>query len=215
MSYPDMSVDGDPRGAVDPGAQQVAGVYARALLGAGKNGGDAGALVSEFEELVSEVLQKFPEFDALLSSPRLDADEKARILDRTLGGQASALALNVLKVLARHGRLPQLRAIVAQARHLYELEQGRRRVDVTTAVPLGDDQVERLRATLAQRLGLEPQLVRHTDPDMIGGLVVRVGDTVLDGSVATRLSRLRGQMIERSVHEIQRRRDRVSHPAGN
>jgi F-type H+-transporting ATPase subunit delta len=64
-------------------------------------------------------------------------------------------------------------------------------------------------------LGGEPEIVRMTDPNLIGGIVLRVGDTVYDGSVATRLSKVRGQMINRSIHEIQRRRDRFSHTAGN
>ena len=53
------------------------------------------------------------------------------------------------------------------------------------------------------------------DPELIGGVVVRVGDTVYDGSVATNLKQLRQQMINRSVHEIQSRRDRFRYPGGN
>jgi len=61
----------------------------------------------------------------------------------------------------------------------------------------------------------EPVLVRVVDPDLIGGIVFRVGDTVYDGSVASRLEQLRQQMIHRSVNEIQRRRDRFSSTARN
>ncbi|HEV3344867.1 MAG TPA: F0F1 ATP synthase subunit delta, partial [Pirellulales bacterium] len=64
-------------------------------------------------------------------------------------------------------------------------------------------------------LGGEPVLAAKVNPDLIGGLVFRVGDTVYDGSVATRLARVRSQMIDRSIHEIQRRRDRISPAAGN
>ena len=55
----------------------------------------------------------------------------------------------------------------------------------------------------------------EVDPDLIGGIVLRVGDTVYDGSVATQLEQLREQMIDRSVHEIQSRRDRFRHSDGN
>jgi F-type H+-transporting ATPase subunit delta len=80
---------------------------------------------------------------------------------------------------------------------------------------LGEDLAARIKQQLRDMLGGEPTLVRVVDPDLIGGVVLRVGDTVFDGSVAMRLARVRGQMINRSVHEIQRRRDRFSHPAGN
>jgi F-type H+-transporting ATPase subunit delta len=64
-------------------------------------------------------------------------------------------------------------------------------------------------------LSREPVLVPRVDPHVIGGVVLRVGDTVYDNSVATQLQRLSGQIISRSVHEIQSRRDRFSYPAGN
>ena len=55
----------------------------------------------------------------------------------------------------------------------------------------------------------------HVRPELIGGLVMRVGDTVYDGSISTRLNKLRQQMIDRSVHEIQSRRDRFRSPEGD
>jgi F-type H+-transporting ATPase subunit delta len=64
-------------------------------------------------------------------------------------------------------------------------------------------------------LGGEPVLTHEVDPNVIGGLVVRVGDVVFDGSLASNLARLREQLVNRSVHEIQRRRDRFSTAAGN
>ncbi len=72
-------------------------------------------------------------------------------------------------------------------------------------------------ASLQRRhaLGAEPLLTRVVDPELIGGAVLRVGDTVHDGSIANQLEKLRQQMIDRSVHEIQSRRDRFRDPAGN
>ena len=63
--------------------------------------------------------------------------------------------------------------------------------------------------------GGEPVLVPKIKPELIGGIVLRMGDAVYDGSVAARLADIRGRIINRSVHEIQSRRDRFSNPAGN
>jgi F-type H+-transporting ATPase subunit delta len=72
-----------------------------------------------------------------------------------------------------------------------------------------------LAASLHKLLGGQPELEPSVDPQLIGGIVLRVGDTVYDGSVARQLAQVREQMINRSVHEIQSRRDRFRHPGGN
>ncbi len=61
----------------------------------------------------------------------------------------------------------------------------------------------------------EPVLDERVDPGVIGGIVVRIGDTVYDGSIANQLENLRQQIIDRSAHEIQSRRDRFRSPAGD
>ena len=92
---------------------------------------------------------------------------------------------------------------------------GRRRVEVRTAAPLDDGLASRIRDHLRGMLSFEPELVSTIDPDLIGGLVVRIGDTVYDGSVSSQLEQIREKMIHRSVHEIQSQRDRFSHTDGN
>ena len=69
--------------------------------------------------------------------------------------------------------------------------------------------------SLRRILGGEPQVHPTVDPSLIGGVVLRVGDTVYDGSVARQLDQVREQMINRSGHEIQSRRDRFRHSGGN
>ena len=75
--------------------------------------------------------------------------------------------------------------------------------------------VEHIAESLRAKLGGEPIFQQETDPSLIGGAVLRIGDTVYDGSIANQLQNLRQQMIERSAHEIQSRRDRFRNPAGN
>lgn len=195
---------------VDVGATHVGGVYAKALLGAAQRT-DMAAVLDELDSLVSDVLEPFPKFEAVLSSELIPFDEKLEMLDRTLAGRASPLMLTFLKVLAKHGRLGALREIRRAAHKLSDELRGQVRVEVTTAVPLDNSQAHRITEQLRGMLGAEPQLRRVTDPKLIGGVVLRVGDTIFDGSIATHLDRVREQMINRSVHEIQSRRDSFSH----
>jgi len=199
----------------DVRVEHIADVYAQALLGAAENVGRAEGVLEEFETLIAELLQPFPQLDAILTSTLIHHDEKTGILDRVLAGRFSPLLVNFLKVVSRHGRFDCLRAIHRQARLLYDRLRGRVHVRLTTATPLSEAAADRIVEGLRAVLGGEPVLRRVTDPELIGGAVLRVGDTVYDGSIANQLQLIRQQMINRSAHEIQSRRDRFRDPAGN
>ncbi len=204
-----------PETAVEISLRPVATTYAQAFLGAWQRAGQVAGLLAELNEFVTVVLPRVPGFEAMLTSGVVPLENKLRVLDRALAGQASPLVLDALKVLARHGRLDCLRQICKVARELWDKSEGRVRVQVTTAVPLDAAGRKRLVDSLRGWLRAEPMLGEHVDSDLIGGLVLRVGDQVVDGSVATQLEHLRTQMLNRSIHEIQSGRDRFSHPAGN
>lgn len=199
----------------DVGVEHIANVYGQAFLGAAENAGRSEALLEEFRSLVTDVLERFPVLEEILASALVSPEEKAGILDRVFGGRLSPLLISFLKVVSRHGRLDCLRAIHRQTRLLYDRLRGRVHVQLTTATPLSDALAGRIAAGLRNVLGGEPILRRVTDPTLIGGAVVRVGDTVYDSSVANQLQLIRQQMIDRSAHEIQSRRDRFRDPAGN
>jgi len=198
----------------DPSVQSVAKVYAIAYL---ESAGDSGveAATSELASFVDQVLSRQTEFDQLLRGTALGPDEKLRLIDRVVSGRATELFTNFLKVLANHGRLDLLPAI----RHVAELEgerrAGKRRVGVCSAVELSADTLASIRTSLASSLGCDPILETRIDPSLIGGVVIRVGDTVYDGSLKTQVKQLRVRLRERCLNEIQRGRDRFSHPEGN
>ncbi len=199
----------------DVGVEHIAEVYARALLGAAEPAGQTASLVEEFDAVVTEVLDRFPKLEAIFASALVSPEEKSAVIDRVLGGRVSPLLANFLKVVARHGRLDCLRAIHVQTHALYDQLRNRIPVRLSTAVPLSPAAAKKIADNLRAKLGGEPIFELETDPNLIGGAVLRVGDTVYDGSVANQLQNLREQMIERSAHEIQSRRDRFRHSAGN
>ena len=113
----------------------------------------------------------------------------------------------------RHGRLGLLRPIVAEARKIWDRRNHRIPVSVRSAVPLADDQVQALRDSLKGLVAGTPILSVSTDPSLIGGLDVQVGDQRYDSSVKSRLALIRTRLIEGKTHEIQSRRDQFSYPA--
>ncbi len=197
-----------PSDGFDPGQQQVGAIYARALMAAAEEAGQGEAVLAEIDEFVLGVVDKQPKLATVLASGLVSHEEKAALLDRALSGKASDLFLRFLKVVSKHGRLGSLRAIRRAAHAMYNEMKGRVPVEVRTAAPLDDQRTGHLQTRLGELLDAQPVIDKQVDPTLIGGLVVRVGDTVYDGSVATRLEQLRREMIHRSVHEIQSRRDR-------
>jgi len=201
--------------ASDVGVERIADVYAKALLGATERSGETEAVLDEFDAVLRDVFDRFPKLEAVLGSGLVLPEEKVDVIDRVFRGRACPTLVNFLKVVARHGRLDCLRAIHRQARAA--LERLRRRVPVrlTTAVPVEASRVRQIAERLAGRLEGSPVIEQEVDPGLIGGAVLRIGDVVYDGSIANQLKLLRQKMSARSTHEIQSRRDRFRHSAGN
>ena len=139
----------------------------------------------------------------------MTSEEKSAVINRICAGHVLPTTLHALHVLARHGRLGILAQVVAAAeRHADELD-GRRQATFTTAVPLDPAEKSQIVATVEKTVGgsLAPTFI--VNPELIGGLIVRIADTVYDHSVATSLVRLRERLKQRSIHEIQYGRDRL------
>jgi F-type H+-transporting ATPase subunit delta len=200
---------------LDVGTQRVAKVYAEALYQAAAKRNQIDEVLEELESLVQDVFRADPQLEAFLSSSAIGRDRKKSIIQSAFGSRASELFVNGLLVLNDHERLDLLRPIVAAYRDLREQRSGRIRVQVASAVPLPDDQQDRLRNELREAFHKEPVLETKIDPDLLGGMVVRVGDWVYDYSVRAQLETIRNQIIARSSHEIQSRRDRFSSANGN
>ena len=195
----------------DPQAGAIARVYADAFLNA-LPADRVGEALEEFRSFIDEVLGKNPDFERLLTSDTVSRDQKVALIDRVVAGRGSELFTNFLRVLARRDRLNVLPIILAQCDIEYEKRSGRKRVQVVTAQPLSDATLGKIRDRLASSMSFEPVIEPAVDPDLLGGLRLRIGDTVYDGSLRARLNQLRHTVRERSLHEIQSGRDRFSHP---
>src|SRR3972149_5697697 len=127
---------------MDVTAERLARVYAQAFWAAAAKQADPAAAVDELRAVVTEALDKFPGFDAILASALVDQQGKEQLIDRGFGQRLSPTVLNFLKVLSAHDRLGILRIVVKETQHSLHEHLGQVEVDVRVAAPLG----EKLRA---------------------------------------------------------------------
>ena len=172
----------------DTGAEHLGRVYAEALLAAAQAGGATDAVVDQLQALVDDVLNQHPQLAAAFASPRVDPEEKQRIIDRLFASQVHPTLLHFLKIVARRERLHYLRQIASSAVALRDERLGRLVAEVRSAVPLTEELRQAVVARLQETMRQEIVLRETVDPQLIGGLLVRIGDTVFDSSVSNRLS---------------------------
>jgi F-type H+-transporting ATPase subunit delta len=184
----------------DDATRHIARVYAEALLDAADQRQQTDEVLEQLEALVHDVLNRDSAFAVFLASAVVGRDAKREVLRRAFEGKVNEVLYYFLLVLNDHDRLGVIREVAVTLRDMYERRAGRMHVEVRSATPLADDQQERLRQELRAKFGREPILTARVDPDLLGGLVVRVDDWVYDGSVRARLERLRNQLIERSSY---------------
>jgi F-type H+-transporting ATPase subunit delta len=196
----------------DPAQQQLGAIYAKALLGTSEKQGNSDLVLEEFDSVIDDVLPKLPRLRAALESPRIPLEAKERILDQAFGGKMCTTLLHFLKVVCRHGRMDCLGAIHQATRQRYDELRGRVAVTVATAVPASDEMLEQIRNRLQEALGHEVVMRTRVEPELIGGIAVRVGDTVYDATVVHRLARLRSQTCSRAAHAIRDAVDRFTSP---
>lgn len=169
----------------------VAKRYAKALLEIGREDGNFEQYGRELEE-VAELFSESSELEAVLSNPAFELENRTQILVSLLAKLGvSPLALNFFRLLLDRGRIAYVRDIQKVYASLLDQERGITRVDISSAVALKDEEVTKLAAVLREVAGKEVEIALKEDPGLIGGVVARIGDLVLDGSVKTQLASLK------------------------
>lgn len=135
------------------------------------------------------------ELQEFLENPAIPLAAKAQVIERLFPEEADRYLRNLLLLLLERGRWHQLRDVVEAFQQLLREERGVLDVYLETAVPLEELERERVRQELEARLGRPVQLRTAVDPELLGGVVLRIGDEVFDASVRTQLSGLRRQLI--------------------
>ncbi|HET9286759.1 MAG TPA: ATP synthase F1 subunit delta [Gaiella sp.] len=170
-------------------------MYARALYGAAQEQGRVDIVRDQLDELAS-ALEATPELEAFLVNPQLDPAAKASVLDEVATG-ADPIVTNFLRVVASKGRAGQLRAIAEEFEEIVDREQGRLKVELTTAYELDEGEAQAIVRRIEQSSGQSVEASRSVDPDLIGGMILQAGSLRVDASVRGRLARLRRELVQR------------------
>lgn len=160
---------------------------------------NAVARVDDDVALLRETLQGSPDLAQALTSPVVPRAAKERIVDSLFGERLSATAVGFLRFLIEKGREENLVGIADAYQTLRDTQEGVVEARVKTALPMPDAEQKALRKALEARTGKTVRLLVSVAPDLIGGLVIRLGDTVYDGSVRNKLAELREKMDVREV----------------
>jgi len=131
----------------------------------------------------------------LIEDPSRPFADRSEIVDRLLRKRVRPAVANLVRLLARRGRLDLIAAVSAEFGRLVNIERGIVTAIVTAAAPLRKDELAAVDKRLRAMTGKTVELEVRVDPDLIGGLTVRLGDRLIDASVRGRLERLRDQLI--------------------
>ena len=163
--------------------------YAQAVFDIAKDTGTTDRWLADLKTLAGAFGS--PEIVRALEDPKLkESEQRAIVNERLAANKVEPLALNLLYLLVRRNRMALLPRIVEIFQQLYNKEMGIVVADVTSAVPLSETQQRQVSSQLSKITGKTIELRIHHDPRILGGLVTRVGDELIDTSVATRLASL-------------------------
>ena len=130
---------------------------------------------------------------AVLESPKIRFDDKSRLLGKSLG-DVSPLALNLVRLLVTRNGVGILGAIAAEYRRMVDAYHGIQKAEVVTAVPIDDKDKNKLAENLGALVGSKIVIAARVDPDILGGVIARVGGKLLDGSTRSKLAALKREL---------------------
>lgn len=185
----------------DTDQQQIGVVYAKAFLEFGKEGGKLDKLVDELDAVVTAV-NETPGFKDALESPRISFDKKSSLLDKAFGKKVDKGLVDFLKVVGGKNRFDCLGAILGSARKMQDEISGRVQAVLTSATAVDQGVKDKIAKKLSDVLGKTVNLDSVVDPDIIGGVVVRIGDTVYDASVVNQLEQVRVKAVKKAADAI-------------
>lgn len=176
-----------------PNTDALSTVYAQALLESAQENGVLELVASQVESLL-ELIQRESEFQLFLGHPVLSADEKAQSLERMLAGKTDETLYRFILVVNRKGRLNRLADILATFQVLYRETSGQMEVDAWIASEMDQGELSRIADAIGASVGKQVQLNTHIDESAIGGLRIKIGDTLIDATVATQLHLLKQKL---------------------
>jgi F-type H+-transporting ATPase subunit delta len=184
--------------------EAIGEVYAQALINEAQK---QGALDQVTEDVrgIGGLLKSNEAFIAFTRSLMVDQDERIAALEKIFGqGRVHVLTLSTLKSLARRELFMFLRGVVESFETILKKMSGHVDVELVSSAELGPEVVERVKLAIGKSVGQVADVKVTINPALIGGMTLRVGDTLIDGSVATQLGKLEEQLKRKGVSALQK-----------
>jgi F-type H+-transporting ATPase subunit delta len=172
--------------------EEIAQVYARSLFEVAKQQDNLDVVREQLGQF-ADALNESRELSVFFFSPYFSTPEKKDGLEKTLEG-ADPIVLNFLELLVENHRMPVLFRVRREFDALWREENKLLPVQITSAIELDESVASRIGEEIGRQTGRQVQLTSTVDPDVLGGIVLRVGNSILDASIRSRLERLRKQV---------------------
>ncbi len=169
--------------------EEVARVYAEALFDVAREKGKLDAIRDELAQF-ADAIESNRDLQAFFFSPRFSSAEKVEGLERAVSGADPEL-LNFLELLIEKRRMPEIFRIRRRLEELWKRENRRIDVTVTSAIELDETVIGKIGEEIERQTGQRVELASVVDEEILGGIVLQVGDMVLDASIRNRLDKLR------------------------
>jgi F-type H+-transporting ATPase subunit delta len=170
--------------------------YASAILDLAKAEGQLERVESEFLA-IGQAVETSADLRSTLTDPQLPIDKKQAVIDDLIGGRASSLTVGLVQFIVGQGRSSEIPSIAKSFVEKAVESRDRAVAEVRSAVPLDDATVDRLATALGKATGKRVEVKVIVDESVMGGIVARVGDVVIDGTVANAIGELRQAVLSR------------------
>lgn len=177
--------------------ERVARVYAQALFDAARDAGAVAQVGRELGDFIAALAASAP-LRTVLADPQIAADAKRRVLAEVTRG-AQPLLTATLHLMLERGRFAAVPALPEAYDALAVVEEGVVEVEVVSAVELQPETEKKIAARVREATGRRVELARRVDPSILGGLVLRIGDVIVDGSVKARIRQLSRRLVTAEV----------------
>jgi F-type H+-transporting ATPase subunit delta len=172
----------------------TAQAYAAALFELAEDRQQVDAVAGEIAA-IGQAVRETPELQAFFANPSIKHDERAAVIERTFIPSVSGLTASFLRLLTAKNALPHLAAIADAYAKLLDAKQGKVDVDITVARQLGAHELELVRQRISTAIKKVAVVHQRVDESILGGIIIRVGDRLIDGSVKAQLKEVEQRML--------------------
>ncbi|MCL2646773.1 MAG: ATP synthase F1 subunit delta [Phycisphaerales bacterium] len=183
--------------------ESIGSVYAQALINEAQKQGE-GTLPEVTEDIrgIATLLKTNPLFASFTAALTIGEEERLATLDKIFQNRIHPLTLNTLKALSRRDRLMFLRGFLEGFEDILKKMSGLIDVQLTSSFELPPESLTRIQQVVSQNLGQQTVIHTTINPSLIGGMTLRIGDTLIDGSVVTQLAKIEDQLKTHAIGKL-------------